>query len=239
MKENIKRVILSSGFLTTIAVFFNKRYLKRKFAIKYGKNVFIGFSVICEGKNNFAYNSSISSSRIGYGSYLAEGATIRKAKIGKYCSIGPNVNCIFGKHPSSTFVSTHPAFFTSRKNIGVSYAKTQLFDEFAKPGDNQGKYSIIIGNDVWIGANVAIMDGVKIGDGAIVAANALVNKDIEPYTIVGGVPAKPIKKRFSDSHIEFLLELRWWNKPEKWIVEHAGLFVDIETFYKKIMNAQD
>ncbi len=236
MKQNLKRIVLSSGFLTKLAIFFNKKRLKKKFSINYGKNVFIGFSTICEGKNNFAYNSSISSSRIGYGSYLAEGATIRKAKIGKYCSIGPNVNCIFGKHPSSTFVSTHPAFFTSRKNIGVSYAKTQLFDEFSEPRDNQGKYSIVIGNDVWIGANVAIMDGVKIGDGAIVAANALVNKDVEPYTIVGGVPAKPIKKRFTDTHIAFLLQLEWWNKPENWIVEHASYFTNIDHLQKKIIN---
>lgn len=72
----------------------------------------------------------------------------------------------------------------------------------------------MIGNDVWIGQNVTIMPGVKVGDGAIIAANSTVIKNIEPYTIYGGNPAKLIKKRFSDEKVELLLKLQWWNWKE-------------------------
>ena len=77
--------------------------------------------------------------------------------------------------------------------------------------DNKG--DIVIGNDVWIGYEAAIMAGVTIGDGAIIGTRAVVTKDVPPYTIVGGVPAKPIRKRFSDETISLLLELKWWNWP--------------------------
>ena len=75
--------------------------------------------------------------------------------------------------------------------------------------DNKG--DIIIGNDVWIGYDAIIMSGVKIGDGAIIGTRALVTKDVMPYTIVGGAPAKPIKKRYDDDKISKLLEIKWWN----------------------------
>ena len=77
--------------------------------------------------------------------------------------------------------------------------------------DNRG--DIVIGNDVWIGYEAVVLAGVTIGDGAIVAARAVVTKDVPPYTIVGGVPARPIRKRFPDAEIAQLLELKWWDWP--------------------------
>lgn len=94
------------------------------------------------------------------------------------------------------------------------------------------KGDTVIGNDVWIGQNVTIMPGVKIGDGAIIAANSIVTKNVEPYTIVGGNPCKLIKKRFSDEIIELLLELRWWDWDEQKIFDNLEKLVaanDIET----------
>ena len=79
---------------------------------------------------------------------------------------------------------------------------------------------ITVGNDVWIGFEAVIMAGVTIGDGAVIGARALVTKDIPPYTIVGGVPAKPIKKRFSEKTIETLLQIRWWDWPKEKIQKH-------------------
>lgn len=73
------------------------------------------------------------------------------------------------------------------------------------------KGDIVIGNDVWIGSNAKIMSGVHVGDGSIIAANAVVTKDVEPYTVVGGVPAKMIKKRFPDETIQMLEQMKWWN----------------------------
>ncbi len=236
MFKQLKHIIVSNRWLTTIAIAINKFRIKKKFKLKYGNNVFIGYSVVTEGRNFFYDNCHITSSFIGYGSYLGEGTRISKAKIGRYTSIGPHVNCVFGRHPSNTFVSTHPVFFSTNKQMGFSYTDIPLFDEYAPNRDENDKYSILIGNDVWIGAHVTIMDGVSIGDGAIVASNALVNKDVPPYSIVGGVPAKIIKKRFSNDQIDFLLDLQWWNKPESWVGEHASLFVDIEKLYDKLKH---
>lgn len=219
------------------ALYFLKINLKRKKKIIFGANVHFNLATQFEGNNYLSANSSLVSSKIGFATYLGEETIISKAIIGRYTSIGPNVNCIFGQHPSNTFVSTHPAFFSLRAQVGFTYVKKQLFKEFSSPKVSGKPYTIQIGNDVWVGANVSIMDGVVIGDGAIIAANALVNKNVQPYTIVGGIPAKPIKKRFSDKHINFLLAIKWWEKPQDWIAKNAQLFSDIDLFYEKFGNA--
>lgn len=86
--------------------------------------------------------------------------------------------------------------------------------------DNKG--DIVIGNDVWIGYEAVIMSGVTIGDGAIIGTRAVVTKDVPPYTIVGGVPAKPIRKRFSEDVISCLLEIRWWDWSKERIAENIN-----------------
>lgn len=233
---SLRKIILSNSWLTNIAIAIHKRNLKRKKQISLSEGAFIGFSVACEGKNSFGRNSSITGSAIGFGSYIAQDTKIAKTQIGRYCSIGPNVQCIFGRHPSDTFVSTHPAFFAPETFVNFSYVNERLFKEYPEPIDKDGYYTISVGNDVWIGANVSILDGVTIGDGAIVAANALVNKDVPPYTIVGGVPAKIIKKRFEQEEIDFLMDLQWWDKPQKWIQRNAQFFSNIKQFKEKFMN---
>lgn len=229
MNDLAKKLVLQNTFLTRIANRMRKWQVSRGRHIQFGKGSFIGYSSVFEGRNSLGNNSVFISSSLGYASYIGGESRFSRTQIGRYCSIGPNVECIFGRHPSHTFVSTHPAFFSINHSIGLSYVQEQRFQEHPEPLDEEGKCTIRIGNDVWIGANVAILDGITVGDGAIIAANALVTKDVPPYTIVGGVPAKELKKRFTDEEINFLLKIKWWDKPEQWLSKYAAYFDDIET----------
>lgn len=128
-----------------------------------------------------------------------------KLKIGKFCSIACGARFIFtsANHTKSS-LSTYP--------FPIFFEEWGLDPKsIASAWDNKG--GITVGNDVWIGYHATILSGVKIGDGAIIGARAVVTKDVEPYTIVGGVPARPIRKRFDDKTIEYLLNLRWWDMP--------------------------
>jgi acetyltransferase-like isoleucine patch superfamily enzyme len=236
MKNLTKKLVLKSAFLTKVANRFGRWQVSKGGQVQFGKGAFIGYSSVFEGHNKLGNNSVFVSSMLGYASYIGDRSRFSRTKIGKYCSIGPNVECIFGRHPAHTFVSTHPAFFSINHSIGLSYVTEQKFQEHPEPLDKDGKYSVVIGNDVWIGANVALLDGITVGDGAIIAANALVTKDVPPYTIIGGVPAKELKKRFTEDQITFLLDLKWWEKPKDWICLHAEYFSDIDTLRNFVIN---
>lgn len=194
-------------------------------------NAKVNSALMLEGKNSIAAYSEVQNSFLGYASYISSHSKINNVCIGKYTSIGPNVNIICGRHPTEKFVSTHPVFFSKNTVVGCSYVKKQKFQEFIYL-DEQKKYQVIIGNDVWIGANVTILEGITIGDGAIIAAGAVVTKDVLPYSIVGGVPAKIIKYRFTTEQINKLLKLKWWEKGEKWIKNNCELFENIENITK-------
>ncbi|WP_182374926.1 CatB-related O-acetyltransferase [Pseudomonas putida] len=142
---------------------------------------------------------------LGAYTYVGDGGLIGSCKIGRFCSIAPGVKIALGEHPV-TNVSTHPLFFASKNGFEVP-------DGIGTPRNlTEKKYSIaVIGNDVWIGANAVICRGVTIGDGAVVAAGAVVTKDVEPYSIVGGLPAKHLKYRFDSEVIEKLQKSEWWN----------------------------
>lgn len=126
-----------------------------------------------------------------------------KLIIGKFCSIACGAKFLFtsANHKMSS-LSTYP--------FPIFYEEWGLdAKDICNAWDNKG--NIIIGNDVWIGYEAVIMAGVTIGDGAIIGTRAVVTKDVPPYTIVGGVPAKPIRKRFDDATVERLIKLRWWD----------------------------
>lgn len=128
-----------------------------------------------------------------------------KLYIGKFCSIACGARFLFNSaNHSLNSLSTYPfpLFF---EEWGMN--KSRVTDAWDNKGD------IVIGNDVWIGYEAVILAGVKIGDGAIIGTRSVVTKDVPPYTIVGGVPAKPIRKRFSDDTIATLLAERWWDWP--------------------------
>lgn len=145
---------------------------------------------------------------IGAHSYCNRGTTIFKGSIiGNYCSIGYNVHIGPPEHPV-TFFSTSPD----------AYRSPEIKDLCDWPKDDIHS-PVIVGNDVWIGSNAIILQGCKIGDGAVIAAGAVVTHDVLPYTVVGGVPAKKIKDRFHPSLSRKLLDSQWWNHEEKWIAE--------------------
>jgi acetyltransferase-like isoleucine patch superfamily enzyme len=201
------------------------------------KNIFLGSNVsvyesILEGKNRIYDNTVFIRSKLGKGSYIGCDGVFNDAEIGKYCSFGNRIKIVSYTHPTKKFVSTHPAFFSLSKQAGFTYTTRQSFQEQQLLNRNT-RVSVSIGNDVWMGDEVMIMGGVKINDGAIIAARSLVTKEVAPYTIVGGVPAKEIGKRFNDSEIEFLLNLRWWDKDEEWITNNVELFWDITQFILK------
>lgn len=229
----MKKFILTYPWLTKIILFLNKTFVLKKKNVQIGKSVFYSLSTVFEGLNAIHNHSDITNCYLGRGTYIANNTVLKHTKIGRFTSIGPYVTTIFGNHPTQTFVSTHPAFFSTRAQCGITFTAENKFQEFASPLPCNPKYSISIGNDVWIGAKVILLDGVKIGDGAVVASGALVNKDIEPYTVVGGVPAKIIKKRFNSNAIDFLLTFKWWDKDIAWLKENAKSFRDIEIFVKE------
>lgn len=135
--------------------------------------------------------------------------------IGKFCSIACGAKFLFNSaNHSLTSLSTYPfpIFF---EEWGLERAQV------TRAWDHKG--DIVIGNDVWIGYEAVILAGVTVGDGAIIGTRAVVTKDVPPYTIVGGVPAKPIRKRFPDDTIADLLALRWWDWPEERIAAHLNV----------------
>ena len=126
-----------------------------------------------------------------------------KLKIGRFCSIACGAKFMFtsGNHSMQSLANyTFPIFF-DEWGLDVK----DICDAWDNKGDT------VIGNDVWIGYEAVIMPGVKIGDGAVIGTRAVVTKDVPPYTIVGGVPAKPIRRRFDDATVEKLEALRWWD----------------------------
>ena len=135
-----------------------------------------------------------------------------KLVVGKFCSIACGAKFLFNSaNHSLTSLATYtfPLFF---EEWGLEKQRVR------EAWDNKG--DIVIGNDVWIGYEAIILYGVTVGDGAIIVSRAVVTKDVPPYTIVGGVPAKPIRKRFDENTIAALLRVRWWDWPERRIQEN-------------------
>jgi acetyltransferase-like isoleucine patch superfamily enzyme len=143
-----------------------------------------------------------------------------RVKIGKYCSLAPGVKIVPSGEHNFKLASTFP-FYAHLLNRGVEK-------------DTHTKGGINIGNDVWIGINGIILSGVSIGDGAVIAAGAVVVDDVPPYAIVSGVPAKIMGYRFSDNIIQSLLEIQWWNWDVKKIVVHVDdFYLDVNKFIEK------
>lgn len=179
-----------------------------------------------DGYNYVGNNSSLINSELGLGSYVGDNSKIDYTKVGRYSCISHDVTVIRGSHPVGKNVSIHPAFYSEHNSSGLFFGKLIDFSEYKYLKNSN--YACKIGNDVWIGYRAMIMEGITIGDGAIVAAGAVVTKDVPPYGIVAGVPARIMKYRYSSEIIDRLMLLRWWNKDESWIRKNVENFKDIE-----------
>jgi len=176
------------------------------------------------GYNKLYRGTKIWNSKIGAFTYISN-SEVYNCEIGSFTSIAPYaIIGGFGQHPTR-WLSTHPAFYSNALKANTTFTSDNSFDE----------YQIThIGNDVWIGTRAMILDGVNIGNGAIVAAGAIVTKDVPDYAIVGGIPAKVIRYRFSNDIIEELLAWKWWDLPPKLLKKYHQEFINKETW-----NIQD
>lgn len=215
------RTLLAKSFKNC---FYKIKYIKKH--VKFGSGVILGGLNTEFEEYNRIGSYSVFSGKMGRCSYMGCRCEI-SATIGRYCSISSYVRVIKGMHPSSCWVSTSPVFFSTARQCGKSYVETTLFNEISKETK--------IDNDVWIGYGALLIGGVHIGNGAIVAAGAVVTKDVPPYAIVAGVPAKIIKYRFEKDQIEMLEKIAWWNKDEDWVLKYANKFKNIETFLKDVI----
>ncbi len=175
--------------------------------------------------SSVAHHANVRYSRIDRYTYVSSYAGVVHAEIGSFCSIASNVSIGGGAH-DLTAVSTSPVFNKGRNILKRNFAQIE-FSPFK---------TTRIGHDVWIGNRALILQGVTVGIGAVVGAGAVVTKDVEPYTIVAGNPARVIRKRFDDETIERLLESRWWEMTEKELEKYAKSFDTPGKFLNKVEN---
>jgi acetyltransferase-like isoleucine patch superfamily enzyme len=147
-----------------------------------------------------------------------------KLSIGNYCSIAGGVIIYLGGNHRTDWVTTYP----------FGHRHKEVFNTFDGKGHPGTGGDVTIGNDVWIGSNTTIMSGTTIGDGVVIANNSHVVKDAEPYSLIGGNPARLIKYRFTNKQIEQLLEIKWWNWEDDKVNAHAPLLCnpDIDEFIR-------
>ena len=160
------------------------------------------------GKNRVDSNVECLQAKIGYATTIARDCVLRGSlKVGNYCQFGPGAKVFTKDHPWE-----HASIYVNKVFLEGRQKRLQPSAE------------VVIGNDVWIGANAVILKGVTIGDGAVVAAGAIVNKNVPEYSIVAGSPAKEIRKRFDDEVIQLLKELEWWTLTTDEIEKISSLF---------------
>lgn len=208
MKRRLKGLVPSSL----------KRWIRTLIFKRRNRSVFVGpFVEIDPFTTKAGKNSSINAytrvakTEIGTYTYFARNCNIMNTTIGSYCSIGPGTKIGLGNHPIH-FISTSPIFYSTKGQLnGSKWVDRDYYQEFSP---------VTIHDNVWIGANVYVADGVTIGEGAVCAAGSVITKDVPPYAIMSGVPAKVTKYRFEQETIRRLLEMELFSHNESWLREN-------------------
>lgn len=169
--------------------------------------------------------SSLTETTLGDYSYAASFCNVIYSDIGKFCSIASMVRINPGNHPMERVTQHHCTYRVFQYGFGDE-DQTSFFDW-------RRSFKCEIGHDVWIGTKATVLPGVKIGTGAVIGAGAVVSKDIGPYEIAVGVPAKPIKKRFSENIIEGLLSIQWWDWDRATLEKRFKDLYDVDSFVEK------
>lgn len=225
---DIKKLLRKYPFIgKPLLYLYHKR--KNGHLVRFWYSAHLSPRCVFEGMNMVATDSSFYG-KMGYGTYIS-GNTHLNADIGRFSSVGPRVKVINATHPmKEPFVTTSPLFFSldrSKNPKHETFAKKQMVEEF-RYYDKERQIDIKIGNDCWIGEGVTFIGGVEMHDGAVVLAGAYVVKDVPPYAIVGGIPAKIIGYRYDEETIEFLQKIQWWNNSEEWFKENWELLCDMK-----------
>jgi len=190
------------------------------------------FSYRCkfEGMNMIGRHANFFGS-LGYGTEIGDGCFL-SAIVGRFTSVGSRCKYTNATHPmKEPFVTTSSLFYSTngiKSPTGKTFAEEQMFEEF-KFYDKSKEIVNNIGSDVWIGLDVNLIGGVSIGDGAVVLSRAVVTKDVPPYAIVGGIPARIIGYRYDNDTIDFLLKTKWWNNTPDWFKDNWRLMCDIDS----------
>lgn len=177
--------------------------------------------------------AKVKMSKIGAYSYIGNDTDVEYADIGKFCSIADHCRIGMGSH-NLNLLSTSPIFTEA-----INGTKSQWLDHDVNAAEDK---MAVLGNDVWVGSHVLINGGITVGHGAVIGAGAVVVKDVPPYAIVGGVPAKIIRYRFSPEVIERLLQLEWWSLDTDTLKQNIGFFqkenisIDDVDEFVKIVN---
>lgn len=212
---------------------YNKFRLRNKH-VKFFCTSSISISAKLEGRN-LIDKDTVFVGEMGLGSYIGTNSKI-DGKIGRFSSIGVNCWIYRGRHLFTyPYVTTSPMFFSLAKQTGCTFASKQEIQEHVY-ADKMNRFPIIIENDCWINSDVKFVEGVTVHDGAVVLAGAVVTKDVPAYAIVGGVPAKVIRYRYSQEDIEFLLKIKWWENNYSWFQKNADLLLNIENLKKYYSN---